>query len=88
MLSFVQLYKQTLLYPAVQQVITVWRHLVVYYVDVLWGQPIKLIQIVSTLEFHEFWWNDLEVMFLVPAAQKLEHKEKHNYFTYCLSKLE
>ena len=39
-----------------------------YLVDVLWGQPIKLIQVVSTSEFHEYWWNDLENIFLVPAA--------------------
>ena len=25
--------------------------------DVLWCQPIKLIQVVSTSEFHEYWWN-------------------------------
>ena len=25
-----------------------------YVIDVLWGQPIKLIQVVSTLEFHEY----------------------------------
>ena len=25
-----------------------------YIVDVLWGQPIKLIQVVSTSEFHEY----------------------------------
>ena len=25
-----------------------------YLIDVLWGQPIKLIQVVSTLEFHEY----------------------------------
>ena len=37
-------------------------------IDVLWGQPIKLIQVVSTSEFHEYWWNDLEIIFLVPAA--------------------
>ena len=49
--------------------------------DVLWGQPIKLIQVISTSEFHEYWWNDLEIIFLVPAAQKLEHKVDHNYFT-------
>ena len=27
-----------------------------YTLDVLWGQPIKLIQVVSTSEFHENWW--------------------------------
>ena len=25
-----------------------------YSLDVLWGQPIKLIQVVSTSEFHEY----------------------------------
>ena len=30
-----------------------------YAVDVLWGQPIKLIQVVSTLQFHEYCWNDI-----------------------------
>ena len=25
-----------------------------YPIDVLWGQPIKLIQVVSTSEFHEY----------------------------------
>ena len=39
-----------------------------YVVDVLWGQPIKLIQVVSTSEFHEYWWNDPENIFLVPSA--------------------
>ena len=28
--------------------------LVEYILDVLWGQPIKLIQVVSTSEFHEY----------------------------------
>ena len=37
-------------------------------VDVFWGQPIKLIQAFSTSEYHEFWWNDLENIFLVPVA--------------------
>ena len=31
-----------------------------YILDVLWGQPIKLIQVVSTSEFHEYWWNDVD----------------------------
>ena len=29
-------------------------------VDVLWCQPIKLIHVVSTSEFHEYWWNDVD----------------------------
>ena len=38
-----------------------------YLVDVLWCQPIKLIQVVSTLEFHEYWWNDVDFIFFVPS---------------------
>ena len=37
-------------------------------VDVLCRQQIKLFQVVSTSEFHEYWWNNLENIFLVPAA--------------------
>ena len=36
-------------------------------VDVLWCQPIKLIQVVSTLEYYVYWWNDIDFKFLVPA---------------------
>ena len=39
-----------------------------YLLDVLWGQPIKLIQVVSTSEFHEYWWIDLEFTFFVPST--------------------
>ena len=39
-----------------------------YQIDVLCRQQIKLFQVVSTSEFHEYWWNDLENIFLVPAA--------------------
>ena len=35
--------------------------------DVLWCQPIKLIQIVSTSEFHEYWWNDVDFIFFIPS---------------------
>ena len=35
-------------------------------IDVLWCQPIKLIQVVSTSEFHEYWWNDVDFIFLCP----------------------
>ena len=38
-----------------------------YLVDVLWCQPIKLIQVVSTSEFHEYWWNDIDFIFFVPS---------------------
>ena len=37
-----------------------------YIVDILWGQPIKLIHVVSTLEFHEYQWNDVIFIFLPP----------------------
>ena len=29
-------------------------------VDVVWGQQIKLIQVVPTSEFNEYWWNDID----------------------------
>ena len=35
--------------------------------DVLWCQPIKLIQIVSTSEIHEYWWNDIDFIVFVPS---------------------
>ena len=38
-----------------------------YVVDVLWCQPIKLIHVVSTSEFHEYWWNDVDFIFFVPS---------------------
>ena len=37
-----------------------------YVIDVLWCQPIKLIQVVSTSEFHEYWWKDIDFIFLSP----------------------
>ena len=43
-----------------------WEEFTTWYtLDVLWGQPIKLIQVVSNSEFHEYWWNDLD-FFLSP----------------------
>ena len=38
-----------------------------YRLDVLWRQPIKLIQVVSTSEFHEYWWNDIDFIFFIPS---------------------
>ena len=38
-----------------------------YVLDVLWCQPIKLIHVVSTSEFHEYWWNDVDFIFFVPS---------------------
>ena len=35
--------------------------------DVLWCQPIKLIYVVSTSEFHEYWWNNIDFNFFVPS---------------------
>ena len=32
--------------------------------DVLWCQPIKLIHVVSTSEFREYWWNDIDFFFI------------------------
>ena len=40
-----------------------------YRIDFLWGQPIKLIQVVSTSEFHEYRWNDVDFNFFVPSIQ-------------------
>ena len=37
-----------------------------YMLDVLWCQPIKLIQVVSTSEFHEYWWKDVDFIFFRP----------------------
>ena len=34
-----------------------------YLLDILWGQPIKLIQVVSTSKFPEYWWNDVDFFF-------------------------
>ena len=38
-----------------------------YLLDVLWCQPIKLIHVVSTSEFHEYWWNDIDFICFVPS---------------------
>ena len=40
----------------------------IYLLDVLWGQPIKLIQVVSTSEFYEYWWNDVVFIFICPLG--------------------
>ena len=39
-----------------------------YLLDILWGQPIKLIQVVSTSEFCEYWWNDIVLIFFCPLG--------------------
>jgi hypothetical protein len=55
-------------------------------VDVLWGQPIKLIQVASNSELRENQWNDLLSLKLFPliasGPQKYTHKIGHNYFTF------
>ena len=64
---------------------TYWYVTNTYVIDVLWCQPIKLIQVVSTSEFHEYWLNDLNFNHWIPQVsegpQKQEHKVGHNYFT-------
>ena len=54
-----------------------------YVVGVLWCQPIKLIQVVSTSEFRG---TTLILFFLSPplvaGPQKYKHKIGHKYFTF------
>jgi hypothetical protein len=38
-----------------------------YLVDVLWGQPIKLIEVASISELRENQWNDLLFFEIVPS---------------------
>ena len=55
-------------------------------VDVLWGQPIKLVQVASTLELRINQWNDLLFFDIVPChfcgASELQTLIGHNYFTF------
>ena len=55
-----------------------------YVIDVLWGQPIKLVQVVSTSELREnlsfLFFEIVPVIFSGP--QKYKHKLGHNYFTF------
>ena len=37
-----------------------------YLLEVLWGQPIKLVQVASTSELHENQWNDLVFFEIIP----------------------
>ena len=39
-----------------------------YLVDVLCRQQIKLFQVVSTSEFHEYQWNNVVFIFFVPSG--------------------
>ena len=55
------------------------RYSMPYLLDVLWSQPIKLILVVSTSEFHEYWWNDIDFIFFCPlhfvqGLRSLEHQ--------------
>ena len=40
---------------------------VIHILVILWGQPIELIQVLSTLEFHEYWWKNIVYTFLSPS---------------------
>ena len=42
-------------------------YLPTYVLDVLWGQPIKLIHVASNSELHENQWNDLLFFEIVPS---------------------
>ena len=57
-----------------------------YVLEVLWGQPIKLIQVASTSEFCENQRNDLLFFKLFPVIsggpQKYKHKIGHDYSTF------
>ena len=37
-----------------------------YLLDILWGQLIKPIQVFSTSEFYEYWWNNIVFTFFCP----------------------
>ena len=45
-------------------------------VDVLWGQPIKLIKVTSNLELSENKWNDLLFFKLFPLIASGPHRPK------------
>ena len=51
-----------------QGTVYIYIYIYIYILDVLCRQQIKLFQVVSTSEFHEYWWNNHEIIFLVPAA--------------------
>ena len=67
--------------------INVWKHkfqieeLIWYTVDVLLGQSIKLIQVVSTSKFHEYWWIHFGFIFFVPSTCcRASEASKIDYF--------
>ena len=50
-------------------------------VDVLCRQQIELFQVVSTSEFLEYWWNDLDFIFFVPpTCCRASEASKIDYF--------
>ena len=60
-----------------------------YILDVLRGQPIKLIQVLSTSEFHEYWWKEIVCFFKIlpsPFCKASEEQTwKRPYLIYCLT---
>ena len=53
---------------------------ILFDIEVLWGQPIKLIQVVSTSEFHEYWWKDLGFIFLLSPPLVIGLRSKNIKF--------
>ena len=39
-----------------------------YWIEVLWGQRIKLIQVISSSELHEYWLNNVVFIFFCPLG--------------------
>ena len=60
-----------------------------YILDVLRGQPIKFIQVLSTSEFHEYWWKEIVCFFKIlpsPFCKASEEQTwKRPYLIYCLT---
>ena len=48
----------------------------VYVLDVLWGQPIKLIQVASNSELREYQWKDLLFFEIVPISAGPQKPQK------------
>ena len=48
--------------------------------DVLCCQQIKLFQVVSTSEFHEYWWKDLDFFFVPLTCCRASEASKIDYF--------
>ena len=55
--------------------------LAIYALDILCRQQIKLFQVISTSEFYEYWWNDLDFIFFVPSTCcRASEASKIDYF--------